>query len=114
MMKKKKSDTIKDWIFDYISEHGGASATDERFHDEFHRHFGGKFQPTFYGAQLVYKAQRYLKEMYDEGLLDRRVMTSGAENISGFPNWEYVYFLSTGGRRSILSSNLLKKIRKSL
>ncbi len=80
---------IDKWITEYIKQNYCVSATDQPFHEAFFAKFGGKRNDTF-GVQTVYKAQRRLKKLWDDGILERhRNSFSSAE----FPRWVYVYKL---------------------
>ena len=84
---------IRDFITAYLSTHPITDATDQEFHEQFYQRYGGKRQETFYGAQMVYKAQLWLKRMYDEKTLRRKRFSLGEVGADGFPKWVYTYSL---------------------
>lgn len=84
---------VRNFILSYLTENPTTDATDEKFHEEFYERFGGKRQATFYSAQMVYKAQWWLKRMCDEKLLRRSRFGISDAPASGFPKWVYVYSL---------------------
>lgn len=81
------------WIIEYLKNNCGTSVTDQKFHEDFYNEFGGKRKETLYGAMPVYKAMKLLKEMYDMGILTRGIVTLDINWRTGFPFWNYVYFL---------------------
>lgn len=82
------------FILNYIKYNGGVSVLNEPFHDAFFSKFGGSRKLKMWGASPVKKAQRLLKMMYNEGTLDRFIITLGRNWEPGFPRWEYVYKIS--------------------
>jgi len=90
-----KSENIEKFIISYLTENYATDALDEKFHEQFYQEFGGKRQETFYGAQMVYKAQHWLNKMYKEKTLNRRRISFGEteKGASGYPNWVYSYTL---------------------
>ena len=87
------SNDIRDFIMAYLAENHCTDATDEKFHEEFYQRFGGKRKETYFGAQMVYKAQRWLKRMCDEKLLQRKRFGISDAPADGFPTWVYMYSL---------------------
>ncbi len=83
------------FILQYLTENGcGVDACNTAFHDQFHARFGGKRKHTYYGAQLVYKAQKLLAAMASRGQLTRHIVVlAGCNQIPGMPNWVYSYTL---------------------
>lgn len=88
------SKEIRQFIINYLTYNLGTDACDAKFHDEFHDRFGGSRHHTWWGAQYVYKAQRYLKLMYNEGILMRTRISLGDGLGQGFPHWVYSYSLA--------------------
>lgn len=86
---------IRDFILTYLKENFCTDATDEKFHTQFYKLFGGARKETYWGAQQVYNAQRWLKLLYDEGTLDRYIIPLGSNWQPGFPRWVYGYTLKT-------------------
>lgn len=86
-----KGREVRAFILAYIAEQGSTDATDQEFHERFFQRFGGKRQETVYGAQMVYKAQRWLAKMHRDGELNRRVFSIGEAPADGFPAWVYGY-----------------------
>ena len=85
-------ESIYKFILEYIKENFSTDVCDQYFHEEYYKRFGGKRKLTNWGAQPVYKAQRQLKELWEEGILNRS--TYGlVERDSGFPKWVYEYYL---------------------
>lgn len=84
---------VRNFILSYLTENPCTDATDQEFHEEFYQRFGGKRQATFYGAQVVYKAQRWLRRMSEEKLLERKRFGIVDAPADGFPKWVYVYSL---------------------
>ena len=84
------------FIQEYLGDNYVTDVTDAKFHDEFHEKFGGKRKETNWGAAPVYKAQRLLEDMYHAGMLDRGIVTLGANWQPGFPKWAYGYTLRGG------------------
>lgn len=84
----------RQFILAYLAKHTYTDACDQLFHDEFFLLFGGARHETFWGAQTVYKAQKLLKKMYDEGTLDRGSIGLGANWQPGFPRWVYTYAIN--------------------
>lgn len=82
----------KQFILNYLANHIETSVTDEEFHDEFYKRFGGNRKLTHFGAQPVYKAMRLLEYMYRQKLINRGIMGLTEHEI-GFPNWCYTYYL---------------------
>ncbi len=82
---------MNDWIIEYIKQNYCVSATDYHFHNEFFAKFGGLRKETYFGAQTVYKAQRRLKKLWEEGILERHRSKTGGG--IGFPKWVHVYRL---------------------
>ncbi len=78
---------MDNWIVEYIRQNYQVSATDQPFHEAFFAKFGGKRKETCSGARIVYKAQRRLKKLWEEGSLDRHIHNTCAL----FPRWIYVY-----------------------
>ncbi len=80
---------MDDWIVEYIRQNYQVSAMDQPFQEAFFAKFGGKKKETSSGAHIVYKAQRRLKKLWEEDVLERhmRKLNMGLE----FPKWVYVY-----------------------
>jgi len=83
---------MHEWIINYIRKHGPVSATDELFHEAFYQNFGGARKETMFGAQPVAKAMQMLKQMYNDGHLDRAIIGLGGMPV-GYPKWNYVYYI---------------------
>jgi len=107
---------IRKFIITYLEENFSADATDEKFHTEFYERFGGKRKQTYWGAQTVYKAQKWLKKLYDEGTLDRGVINLGANWQPGFPRWVYGYTLSSTSRYTLclITPHARERLRRSV
>lgn len=91
---KNDRESREKFVIDYLKVHHTADALNAEFHDLFYERFGGKRKLPYYGAQLVYKAQRLLASMERQGILDR-IRQPLPEHLSGFPNWVYVYGIKT-------------------
>ncbi len=74
---------MNEWIVEYIRQNYQVSAMDQPFHKTFFAKFGGKRS----GTRIVYKAQRRLKKLWEEGVLERHTLNMCAP----FPRWIYVY-----------------------
>ena len=85
-------DEQKQFIIEYLKEHGCANVVMTHFHDTFHEKFGGKRKETLWGAMPVYKAQRLLGHMESEGILSRYLISM--ERRAGFSTWVYDYMLN--------------------
>jgi hypothetical protein len=85
---------IEHFIRDYLTRNAGADVVDAVFHDEFTEKFGGRRIAKNYGAMPNLLAMRWLRKLYDQGILERgRIPLHFHEE--GFPNWVYSYSLST-------------------
>jgi hypothetical protein len=82
---------IRKFILEYAEKNFAVDICNQNFHEEFFKRFGGKRKATFWGAQPVEKAQKYLRELYDEGILSRSIVSLGANRPPGFPRWVYSY-----------------------
>lgn len=89
--KTPKKILMRAFILDYLKENQGVDCTDEVFHEMFFNEFGGSRKETMFGSEPVRAAQKMLKEMYDEGTLDRGIITLGVTWQPGFPKWVYAY-----------------------
>lgn len=87
MIKQEKLD----WIVNYISEHGWQDVYMEDFVFAYIDSCEPKnYQPTLWGGYKVPELNRYLNELYKEGILDR--FTEGLNfQCDGFPKWCYAY-----------------------
>ena len=83
----------RQFVIEYLRRNFEADACNQEFHDEFHALFGGARHETYWGAQTVYKAQRLLKAMADDGTLERYPVGLGGNWQPGFPRWVYGYTL---------------------
>ena len=86
---------MEEWIVEYIKQNYQVSATDQPFHEAFFAEFGGKRKETCFGAQLVYKAQRRLKKLWEKDVLERHQHKLGMG--TEFPRWVYVYRIREQG-----------------
>lgn len=84
---------MREWIKQYIREHGPVDVCDTAFHEEFYQRFGGARKETTFGAQPVYKAMRTLKQMSDDGEISRGIIGLGGNWQPGFPKWCYGYYV---------------------
>lgn len=83
------------FIIDYLTENHTADVCNADFHGRWFAMFGGKKKSTNWGAEPVYNAMAWLKKLYDQGLLERGVVSLFRPE-PGFPNWVYVYTLAQG------------------
>lgn len=93
----KNAIEIEKFICDYLVQHVGTNRLDMQFHDEFSVKFGGKRIIYPFGACPNVLAMKWLKKLYNQGILNRIIIGIYAHEI-GFPNWIYVYSI---GIRSI-------------
>lgn len=82
---------MRAFILNYLTENCETNSCDQIFHEQFFKEFGGSRKETLWGAEPVRKAQKMLKELYDEGTLDRGIITLGQNWQPGFPKWVYSY-----------------------
>lgn len=97
-MKTKENITKQRFIIDYLLANYSTDACDQLFHEKWTEQFGGKAKPVNWGASMSYSAQRWLKKLYDEGTLNRGIVTLGANWQPGFPKWVYGYTLANPAR----------------
>lgn len=81
----------RQWILGWLDRHFHADATNGDFHDEYFEKFGGRRKETDWGTQPVYEAQRLLKELFDEGLLERDRVNLSSYKHPVYPRWVWVY-----------------------
>ena len=87
------------FIRDYLNKNVGVDAVDTEFHEQWFRTFGGKRKETNWGCQISYDAMRCIKNMYNQGILIRGIITLGNNWQPGFPKWVYSYSLSERYKR---------------
>jgi hypothetical protein len=81
------------FIISYLKRNYCTDACDQKFHEAWFQEFGGARKMTAWGSQPVYSAQRYLKKLYKQGVLERGIVPLGANWQPGFPKWVYGYTL---------------------
>jgi hypothetical protein len=81
----------KDWIVNYITNHGWQDIFMEDFVQEYIEQCEPEIiKPVMIGAPKVPELGRYLGELYKEGKLDR--FTVGLKyHYDGYPKWCYGY-----------------------
>ena len=90
-MKAREKD-VKEFVLSWLKEHHTADYCNGEFQEAFWEKFGGKRILYMYGAMPVKKSARWLKNLYDQGILYRyRVGLTLME--PGFPKWVWVYCL---------------------
>ncbi len=94
MKRDERAVKIEEFIREYIARNGGVDVTDALFHDEFTEKFGGRQTFKNYGAMPNPLAMRWVKRLYEQGILERGIISLYAHE-QGFPNWVYVYSLRT-------------------
>lgn len=93
MRNIERNIAIEKFIRTYLSSHPGTDVLDAEFHDGFTDNFGGKQILKSFGACPNMLAMRWLKKLYDQGILNR-ARISLIEHETGFPNWVYTYALT--------------------
>ena len=81
------------FVIEYLEEHYATDACDQKFQEQWFLKFGGNRKQTIWGAEPVREAASYLKELWQQGILDRGVVTLGINWQPGFPRWVYGYTL---------------------
>lgn len=84
---------IEQFIRGYLTRHVATDRLDAQFHDEFSAKFGGKRIIYPFGACPNLLAMKWLKRLYDQGILKRWSIGIQAHEV-GFPNWVYCYELA--------------------
>ena len=88
---------IETFIKEYLETNYATDVLDEKFHDEFTVRFGGKQKMHYWGSCPNSLAIRWLKKLYDQGILERGRVGIPEHEI-GFPNWVYSYTLKNSNR----------------
>lgn len=96
-MKKNRTIPIRiqkqKFIIDYLGKNFSADVTDSKFHDAWHARFGGNRTIHNWGACPCPNSMVWLKKLYDQGILDRGIISLGENWQPGFPRWVYGYTL---------------------
>lgn len=98
-MNSKKPSLMKpndryDFIINYISSTRphAIDVLNSEFVDAYIKTTGAKYKPTFFGAFKCAMLGRDLSKMYNQGMLDRSILSLPPGSINeGFPGWVYVY-----------------------
>jgi hypothetical protein len=93
-MLKNTDFQIEEFIREYLEKNTSADVLNTDFHDQFSERFGGSRIPKYWGAMPNKKAMRYLKKLYNQGVLSRGIVSIPEHEI-GMPNWVYSYFLKS-------------------
>lgn len=84
----------QEWIREWIAANACADALNLEFHEAYHKRFPEyRRKETFWGAQMVYQAQKDLSEMYAAGILSRGRLGLSTNWQPGFPKWVWAYMV---------------------
>ena len=92
------------WVINYLLNNVDACVTNEAFHEEFHKLFGGARTEKLWGAQPVRRAQKILMELAKTGVAKVTRVPLGNGLGPGYPNWVRSYSISPFGREVYGSS----------
>jgi len=92
---------VQKFIVGYLENHYHTDICDTQLHDEFFQEFGGKRKRANWGAERVYKISFWLKRLFDEGVLDRGIVSLSGSWHPGFPKWVYGYTLSKSWKANV-------------